>query len=242
MLGGLYQQDEVKSYVSTSVASVMHVVENYTGPIEFDYRSKKGSSTGVPVNTSMFASVVNLENIENTKRTVISKKKNVESIEFEIEAGPYNSFATPGSKDERYMTLVLGTKESAAKFSSLKLKISGVDTEVVEAGRLIYEGEVLAEGVVGDGYISFKHLGVEIPEESEASVIVSVDLSSEVTTGNRLRLDIENPDDLAIRVAGEDFEMSGNYPIKGVYLSIVRPRPWSKSPWQRYEEANEESE
>lgn len=237
MLGGMYQQQEVKSYVSTTLASVMHTVEIYTGPLDFENDKFNGSETGGPVNNSMFASVVNLDVSGKNKRTVISKKQNVEAIDFEIEAGPENGFATPGSKGEEFMTLVIGAKSADAQFEDLKLKIEGVDSEIIEAAQLLYEGEVVAEATVVDGYLDFKRIAVDVPAETSVEVIVSIDLSSEITTGNRLRLDIENPEDLGITVEGEEFEMSAHYPVKGIYLSIVRPRPWSKSPFYKSEDS-----
>ena len=38
---------------------------------------------------------------------------------------------------------------------------------------------------------------------------------------NRLRLDIEKPQDLGLRVSNKGYEVNEYYPIKGKYLTII---------------------
>ncbi len=51
-------------------------------------------------------------------------------------------------------------------------------------------------------------------------------LSSDIKTGERLIMDIENPEDIALLVGGEPYVIDSYYPIHGKYLSISRQRAW----------------
>ena len=66
---------------------------------------------------------------------------------------------------------------------------------------------------------------MKISESETAEISLVVDLSEELKTGKRVRMDIEKPDDLEIFVGDERYEMNAYYPLRGEYLSIGRPRP-----------------
>ena len=66
----------------------------------------------------------------------------------------------------------------------------------------------------------------KIGKNSDVILTLYVNLSLKLHTGQRIRMDIEKPEDLVLLVGKKLYEVSGYYPIKGEYISIARPRPW----------------
>lgn len=180
---------------------------------------------------SLYASVYGLQDIKakifNNENLYENKSPNL--FGFSISNDPEKSLMEPGTKNVLIMNLNLTAYENSATLKSLKLKVHGIDEYDVENVAIEVDGEVLAFGKRDEQYFNFGNLDYEIAPNSKERFEVKVDLSENLTTGERLRLDIEKPEDIVVKVNGKKLNVNDYYPIKGKYLSIAKPRPWSFS-------------
>lgn len=159
----------------------------------------------------------------------VDKKENEADVIFFITQNAENSFTAPGLKNAEIMKINFKTGKTATEIKNLKFKISGA-VDDVENGYINVNGNNV-KGRKNDGYLTFAGVGIQLPADSNMFFPVFVDLSGEAKTGNRVRLDIETPEDILISAGGNFHQISGFYPIEGKYLTISRPRPAASPKW-----------
>lgn len=150
---------------------------------------------------------------------------NSEALSFEMEHDADRAFANPGAAGAEIMRFEMNTYESSLHFSALTLKVFGVDAEDVQRAVLVMDEENFIEGSREGEYFVFKNIDYKLDANSDGIVSLQVDLGEELTTGNRLRLDIEKPDDIELYVGGKVYKINEYYPIEGKYLSITKQNP-----------------
>lgn len=129
------------------------------------------------------------------------------TAKLELSNKAENAYAEPGMKGVTLMDLKIGGTTDHLKLDYLKLRLAGVEADKVEKIYL-FEGEkLLGETDGGEENLEIKGLTIEVAVGEEKSYQVKVDLSPELNSGERLRIDLEK--------STESF-------IKGPYLSIVR--------------------
>ncbi len=155
-----------------------------------------------------------------------AENQNPNLINLTITHDPTQAFATSGSSDNEIMKLVVTTYEEPFVLKSLRFKIVGVEANKIKEIKL-FDGETeLASATILKGYATIKDLNFAVGKNTVQEISVKVDFSEELSSGDRLRLDIEAPEDLVILVGGENYHVNEYYPIKGEYLSITQKRPW----------------
>lgn len=160
------------------------------------------------------------------RKIFLSHNENSSLINFSISNNPEKAFASPGEKNVDMMSFVLKTFEDDLVFEDLRLKITGVDPEYIEKAMLLDEKEILQIGKKDGEYFVFEGIDYLIESFQKKFLLLYVDLSSDIKTGERFRMDIENPDDINIIVGDEPYLIDAYYPLQGKYLSVTRQRAW----------------
>ncbi len=148
-------------------------------------------------------------------------------INFVIDNNPNEAFAQPGAKSVPIMHFKMRTFDESVTVKSLKLKLAGVENKLVEKVFLTKGREIIAVGKKKGEYFDFKNIDFHLAKNSSGIINVIVDVSAELTTGNRFRLDIEKPEDIVILAGTDVYSVTGSYPLRGKYLSIAKSRPWN---------------
>jgi hypothetical protein len=160
----------------------------------------------------------------NGRQTFISKNENDALVNFRIMNNPEGAYAPPGSTNVPMMAFSIKTNNEVALLKDLKLKIVGVDSELITKAVIGDDKELLEVGGKNGEYFVFKNINHKINSNSIEKLILYVDLSEELHTGQRFRMDIEKPEDIVMAVGPEPFTIDAYYPIEGEYLSVARAR------------------
>ncbi len=196
----------IKKYYNPYLLSVIHLFEDKS---ELDVKPSDNENISVP----------------------ISQKLNSNDISFEVTNEPEKAYASPGDSGIEIMKLNFKTKDKGMKLKSLKLKVVGVEREKIVRLFLTSGDKFVVLGRPSDDYFKFDYINYEIAAASEDSLSVRIDLSENLQTHDRIRLDIENPEDIELIVDGNPYKIAGYYPIEGKYLSVALRRPWIKYVW-----------
>lgn len=173
-------------------------------------------------NTQTFmANVLGYNSVKNSIIEVDNRK-----VDFEISRNKDVLYVTPGATDVNLMKISFKTYADEMALNALKLKISGVLSENIDKAVLKNGEEILAEGSMENGFISFGNIGYKLDKNSEGSITVAVNTGRDLRAGERIRLDIEDPKDVYMIVAGEIFNLKNSFPLKGKPLSVVSLRGW----------------
>lgn len=152
-------------------------------------------------------------------------KNDVESsLVMEIINDEKLAYASPGARDAHLMDLVMKAAGGDMGLKSLNFKIEGIESFLIEKVVLRY-GEVIYEAEIDNGYAKFPNLDLQFSDAEKQVLQIFVDLSPELKSSDRLRLNIENEVDLGIFAGGERYQPSQSYPVKGKYLTIANKRP-----------------
>jgi hypothetical protein len=170
---------------------------------------------------TLVANVLGYNSVEHSTGEIDDRK-----IDFEISKEKEVLYVVPGAKDVNIMKITFKTYDDEMAVNGLSLKISGVDPENIDRAVLKSGEEILASGRIGDGIILFGNVKYRTDKTSagELSVVIDVDKNSKV--GDRIRLDIENSEDVYMIVGGKTFNLKNSFPLKGNPLSIVAIRSW----------------
>lgn len=160
------------------------------------------------------------------RKSFLSHNENPSLINFSILNNPEKAFAAPGEKNVEMMSFVFKTFENDLIFEDLRLKIIGVDPEYIEKAMLLDEKEILQTAKKDGEYFVFEGIDYAIESFQKKSLLFYIDLSPDIKTGERIRMDIENPDDINIIVGDEPYLIDAYYPLQGKYLSIAKQRAW----------------
>ncbi len=152
----------------------------------------------------------------------------VASVDFSlsIENNPENAYATNGMKNAEIMKFVLKAGVEDVTFESLRVKIEGVHPLAVESAILTHDLERISKGKRSNEYFNFKGFDFELAAGESAEISLMLTLSEGLNSGDRIRVDIDSPEDIQIEIGGEPYTLNEYYPINGKYLSIVNHRKW----------------
>lgn len=178
-------------------------------------------ASDISINESM---ITPLLNFESGMKEFYSKNENSSLLNFKIVNDPYNAFAAPGTDDAEVMGFYFKAGSETITLKDLKLKLEGVDPEYIEKAYITDGQDVLKVGNVYDEYFSFNNINQIIDPNKSRTFYLLVNLSEELHTGERFRMDIESPDDIVLFTGTDLFSINEYYPIKGKYLSVATVR------------------
>ncbi|MEK7547368.1 MAG: hypothetical protein AAB540_00585, partial [Patescibacteria group bacterium] len=154
-----------------------------------------------------------------------SQNNNPAVLNFDIVNDPGKSFAKPGANGVNIMSFIFKPQDQDFNLKNLTLKIAGTSSDSIESAHLTSNEEVISIGDESGGYLHFRNMDYRLNAGDEGILNVVLYLNENSWVGDRLRLDIETPNDIEIEVGGSPYKINGYYPIKGKYLSIVQVRP-----------------
>lgn len=143
-----------------------------------------------------------------------------------IESNPENAYATAGMENAEIMKFVLKAGAEDVTFESLRVKIEGVHTLAVESAILTHNLKRISKGKRSNEYFDFRGFNFQVASGQSSEISLMLTLSEGLNSGDRIRVDIESPDDVQLEVGGEPYVLNDYYPIRGKYLSIVNHRKW----------------
>lgn len=146
------------------------------------------------------------------------------SANVRLAGDPVRGFAFPGGENAKVMDFVLKSFDANLNLEFVSFKIGGVDPSKIRKVYLADEKHRIAETSVRLGYANFYGLFLNIPAGTEKKLSVSVDLSNDVSLGDRVYFTIEKKDDIRLFANGEEYVFGDIFPLERVYLSIVKPR------------------
>lgn len=215
-IAGLSYSDTVKSYYSTYSATVFNAFDDFDENATDDFFKKKP-----------YAAAYTLEEfVAPSPNNFLRGNRNGRVVNFSITQDPEKRLVKPGTEGAEIMQFVFKTGKENLEFDRVNLKIVGVETHNIKRAYL-FEGEKLLGKVSPSGeYLKFDNIDYQLKSNSTGVLAVRLDVSDKLMTHDRIRLDIENAEDLSLTVGGENYTLNEYYPIRGEYLSIVRPRVW----------------
>lgn len=134
-------------------------------------------------------------------------------------------FAEPSSPDNQMMTLDFKANKDA-KVYNLTLKLVGTESSNVGRVSLIDGKKIVAVGQRDGEYFHFNGINMDIKSGEAKALILKVSLGSALKPSDRFRMDIENPEDIQIKVEGRNYELGSDFPMKGSYLTVSKNRLW----------------
>lgn len=199
------------------------VRELMVNSFNIDLSAEKNLLTTVSSNKGLLSEKLATGKNEQGLFAAVNTNSNI--VSFEMVSTPDKSYASPGASNVEIMKFAITAYETPVSFNEIKLKTFGIDSKYVTRASMILDEENSVEGILDGGYFVFKNISYNLAANNSGYISLRVDLSDEVTTGNRLRMDIEKPDDIELFVGGGAYKLNAYYPIEGRYLSITRPNP-----------------
>ncbi len=179
-------------------------------------------AVGSDRNTQTFmANVLGYNSVEHSVIEVDDRK-----IDFEISRNKDVLSVVPGATNVNMMKISFRTHDDQMLINGLKLKIFGVLSENIDKAILKSGEEILSEGNIENGYISFGNVGYKTDKNSEGLISIFLDVGENLKAGERIRLDLQDPKDIYMMVGGRNFDLKTSFPVKGKALSIVSLRGW----------------
>ncbi|MEK7673492.1 MAG: hypothetical protein AAB373_06435 [Patescibacteria group bacterium] len=145
-------------------------------------------------------------------------------FDFKIENNPANAYASPGAKQVTLMDFNFKTKNSDLTIGKIKFKTFGLKEGELENAYIYAKDKLISTASIDQEYLEFTDLNYLLAANKEARLTFKIDLSESIKIGTRLRLDLENPEDLKLKINEERFTIQNNFPVKGKYMSISRSR------------------
>ncbi len=157
---------------------------------------------------------------------IVAPSEEEDVVTFMIQNDPGSAFATAGAKNKKVMEFVVGSDQGIVDLKNLRLKISGVHPLAIEKTMLVVNGKEVSEGRQDNEYLSFSGIDLEVPKGQKETLELYMDLSEGLQSGDRIRPDVEDANDIFLTLDGNPYDLNKTFPIKGRYLSIIRYRPW----------------
>lgn len=202
VFASLSYNDEFRYYLSTYATSVLDYKYNEPKPY-----------------VSLYSPAVSFK---PSGKSYVYYKDNPGNIVFNITNSPDKSMVKAGAKNAEIMSLNFKTGSTPVELENLSLKIVGTDADNIDAAYLTVGNEIISEAYIPGGYLRFNNISYDIAANTSSSIKIKLDLSGNLAIGNRIRLDIESPQDVAVRVDNSLHGINGYYPMKGKYLSISK--------------------
>ncbi|MFH1284501.1 MAG: hypothetical protein ABIH78_02840 [Candidatus Peregrinibacteria bacterium] len=192
-------------------------VKNYIASV-FNADAVSGFVTDVPSFYPVYAYGL------DSSKLFVSYSQNPDLLSFDFADSSEGNFAESGASDVHVMDIALKTYGEPASLKSIRFKISGVDKSMILDSVLMYGNEIVGRASQSGDYLVFGNVNFSVEPDSEKSLSLYFDLSPELRTGQRIRADIETPEDIVLFVGKNPYTVNKYYPIKGRYLTIARPR------------------
>lgn len=154
------------------------------------------------------------------------EKQTADFLTFAVTNNPKKTFVFAGAQNSELMKLVFRSTKSDVILRKISFKIALIDPKYIKNAGLIYKGNLVAEGAVKDGKLNFENMNHKFDNTTEEFFSLSISLIDDIPVGQRIRMDIENPDDIVITNGENEFKLQASYPMKGKYLSVVQKRTW----------------
>lgn len=174
-------------------------------------------------NSSMSESFVSsLSTFDFEGKIYSSENSSSSLLNFTIVNKVEESFVQPGAKDVEIMGLMIKSGDEPVVVKQLRLQIVGIDPEYIENAYIMDGKKKIRVGVKDSEYFSFSRIDKLIKADHTKILRLYVDLSDELHSGQRFRMDIEEPKDIVIYSGKDLFNIDEFYPIQGKYLSVVQ--------------------
>ncbi|MFA5793412.1 MAG: hypothetical protein WC897_06170 [Candidatus Gracilibacteria bacterium] len=157
---------------------------------------------------------------------IVAPSEEEDTVTFAIQNDPGSAFATAGAKNKKVMEFVIGSDQGKVDLKNLRLKISGVHPLAIEKTMLVVNGKEMSEGRQDSEYLLFNGIDLEVEKGKKETLELYMDLSEGLQSGDRIRPDVEDANDIFLTLDGKPYDLKKKFPIKGRYLSIIRYRPW----------------
>ncbi|NIA02128.1 MAG: hypothetical protein GWP15_01980 [Nitrospirae bacterium] len=200
------------------VASI--AVLSYNDGFE-DYILSVMHANGNAVNAS---NITPLVDFQSGMKEFSSKNESSSLLTFKFVNDPYNGFVAPGTEGAELMGIYFKAGSETVILKDLKLKLEGIEPEFIEKAYITDGQDILKVGSSFGEYYSFNNINEIIDPNHYRTLYLLVDLSEDVHTGERFRMDIESPDDIVLFTGIDPFSIDEYYPIKGKYLSVAVAR------------------
>ncbi|MDA1060706.1 MAG: hypothetical protein O3B47_02845 [bacterium] len=212
----LSYSDTAVQYYNTYSATVFNAFGDFDEKPDYKYFDKKP-----------FASAYSLDQfIVKRQHLFLSENKNPNIANFSISSDPEKRFVKPGTNGAEIMQLIFKTGNEDLELDNLTFKIVGVDPSMIANAYLFDGGKELRSALHNQDKLIFNNIDYLLTPNGQADLSVRLSLSNGLKNHDRVRLDIESPEDISIYVAGKPFSINEYYPIRGEYLSISSPRMW----------------
>lgn len=138
----------------------------------------------------------------------------------EIEGESY--YAAPGDTDVNSFAFGIDAYSETLVLKGVNLKTVGdLPKHAIRNAKLLEDDNVISEARIKNNEISFSKFTSIIQPETSKIYKVQVDISDELKSGSRFKLQIPNPYNLSIYLNDEIDYSLGAYPIDGAYVSVV---------------------
>lgn len=154
------------------------------------------------------------------------EKQTADFLTFAVTNNPKKTFVFAGAQNSELMKLVFRSAKNDVILRGISFKIALIDPKYIKSAALVYRGKLVAEGVVQDGKLNFANMNHKFDNTTEDIFSLSINLTDDIPVGQRVRMDIENPDDIVITNGENEFKLRASYPMKGRYLSVAQKRTW----------------
>jgi len=142
------------------------------------------------------------------------------SVVLKIQGVGEQRFVSPGSDDKEVMVISFGSLEEMLLVKEIKFKIEGVNSKLIKNVK-IFKGDQVTLGEIDGDYVTFRKVDLKVDPGFTKELKVVASLSSMTHPGQRIRFDIEKPEDLILFHANKRYTLSAYYPIKGEYLTVA---------------------
>lgn len=146
------------------------------------------------------------------------------SASVSLMGDPVRGFAFPGDKNAKVGDLVMKSFDADLNLEFVNFKIGGIDPSEIRKVYLSDGEKTIAETSLKRGYAGFYGLFLQVPAQTEKKLSVSVELSDNVSLGERLYLTVERNSDIRLFANGDKYTFGDVFPLEKVYLSVVKPR------------------
>jgi hypothetical protein len=149
-------------------------------------------------------------------------RKNPAEIMFIIGGDSGKSLVRAGTKNADFMNLSFKIGHTNVQLNGIAFKIIGATGKNIKNAYLVDDEAIVATASITNDKIKFPNMGYLMNANSDSNLQLKLDLGEELKVGQIVSLEVENPYDINMTVAGGNYSLNGHYPIRGKYLSIIR--------------------
>jgi hypothetical protein len=164
--------------------------------------------------------VVQANVLGSSGKAIEAFKINNSYMVHEIEGESY--YGVPGDTDVNAFAFGIDTQDTTLVLKSISLTIIGdLPKGTIKHAKLLEGEDVISEVRVKNNEINFSKFTSVLQPETSKTYKVQVEISDELKSGSRFKLQINSPYNLSIYQNDEIDYSLGAYPIDGAYVSVV---------------------